>query len=135
DTPDGDDVFDRAPEEVVDVNLENRDFTELPAKLRRMTAIRKLSLEGTPIAELPQWICEFTKLEKLVLGKTALRALPDAICELPALRWVSCFRTKSLERLPDAIGRLPLQYLNLQHCGLVELPSTIGDLAIELLVN
>ena len=47
---------------------------------------------------------------------------------------MSCFRAKSLERLPAAIGRLPLRYLNLQHCGLVELPSSIADLALEELL-
>jgi uncharacterized protein (TIGR02996 family) len=131
DTPDRDDLFDREPSEVVDVNLEGRDFSVLPEKLRQMTRIKRLSLEGTPITELPPWICELQELAQLILGKTALRTLPDEICELPALRWLSCFSAKSLERLPAAIGRLPLTYLNLQYCGLVELPSSISDLALE----
>ena len=135
-TPDDDSVLDREPSEVIDVNLGNRDFTAVPEKLRAMTQIKKLSFENTPITELPPWIRELTNLEMLLLSKTALQTLPDELCELPKLRHLSCFGTKTLERLPERIGRMPqLRYLNLQYCGLVELPASIVDVAAPLQIN
>jgi uncharacterized protein (TIGR02996 family) len=133
-TPDGDNALDREPSEVIDLNLGDREFTVVPEKLRGMTLIKKLSFESTPITELPPWIGELTKLEMLILTKTALRTLPDELCDLPNLRHITCFGTKTLERLPERIGRMPqLRYLNLQYCGLVELPASIVELPIGAL--
>ena len=135
-TPDGDELFEHEPEQVTDINLRELKLTRVPDKLRRMTATTKLSFDNTPIAELPSWIAELRELVQLDISKTALRTLPDALCELPKLYWISCFGTKTLERLPERIGRLPLRYLNLQYCRLVELPASIGALEqmAELLV-
>jgi uncharacterized protein (TIGR02996 family) len=128
-TPDRDEVFDRSPEQVTDVNLAGRGLTAVPESLRRLTEVRRLHLENNPIEHLPAWIGELAKLEWLVLRETAIRELPEQIAELRALRRLSCFMAKSLERLPESLGRMTwLDDLDVRYCAIAELPASIGEL-------
>lgn len=128
--PDGDDVFDRPPDQVIHVNLAARNLTEVPAGLRRLKLAERIDLQDNPLERLPNWIGEFERLRWLTLTRSALRELPEQLGDLRALRHLSCFQSKSLEQIPHSIGRLTaLDDLDLRYCALGELPSSIGELA------
>jgi uncharacterized protein (TIGR02996 family) len=128
-TADRDDVFDRPPAQVTDVNLAGRGLTAVPDGLRRLTEVRRLHLEDNPIEQLPAWIGELTKLEWISLRGTALRELPEEIAELRALKRLSCFMAKSLTRLPESLGRMTwLDDLDLRYSAIEQLPASLGEL-------
>jgi uncharacterized protein (TIGR02996 family) len=127
--PDADDVFDRPPEQVTDVNLGGRKLTALPTGLRRLTEVRRLDLQSNPLEQLPAWIGALAKLEWISLSYSGLRELPEQIGELRVLRRLSCFKAKALEKLPTSLGTLSaLDDLDLRYCAIRELPESIGDL-------
>ena len=129
-TADKEDIFERPPEQVTDVNLAK--ITIVPEGLRRLTETRRLDLGGCAIESLPAWIGELSKLEWLTLDRTALRELPEAIGELQALQHLSCFHAEQLARLPLSLGRLrSLVTLDLRNCALRELPETFGELGLS----
>ena len=117
--PDGDDVFDRPPAEVPDLNLKGRKLTAVPEGLRRLTEVRVLQRQENPFDALPAWVGELTKLERLFLHETGIRALPEEIAKLRALKILSCFKAGSLARLPESLGTMTwLEDLDLRYCGL-----------------
>ena len=127
--PDGDDVFDRPPGEVPDVNLKGRKLSAVPEGLRRLTEVRRLQLQNNPFEALPAWIGELGKLERLFLHETGIRTLPEEIAQLRALKILSCFKAKSLVRLPESLGTMTwLEDLDLRYCAIEALPESIGGL-------
>ncbi|HET9957330.1 MAG TPA: leucine-rich repeat domain-containing protein [Polyangiaceae bacterium] len=129
--PDGDDVFDVAPEGVTDLNFSGRGLTSLPDGVRKLRYLRKLNLNDNKLTALPDWLGELTHLEELHIAGNSLKTLPASIGELHALTRIRA-QHNQLESLPETLGQLrALNTLDLSYNRLTALPESIGDL-VEL---
>ncbi|TWP53878.1 hypothetical protein FKR81_03740 [Lentzea tibetensis] len=94
-------------EEVVELDLADRNLREFPEQLFAFPNLGKLSLAGNDeIHQIPERIAELTALEELDLSGLALKRLPAAIGRLEGLR-VLDISGNPLRDLPDELGTSP----------------------------
>jgi small GTP-binding protein len=126
-----------------ELNLSDRDLTELPAEIGRLKRLISLDLSGNQLQSLPDEIGRLTNLQSLNLGpsRTAgqaqtvkasagnhLKQLPDAVGNLSALRFL-ILKGNRLESLGGFIGRFnDLQLLDISHNHLTALPKEFTQL-------
>ncbi|KAG5628100.1 hypothetical protein H5410_013318 [Solanum commersonii] len=106
--------------------------------MKQGTAI-KIMRSYTRITELPLSFFDHQPyLKKLHLdGMTNLASLPNSICMSKGLVKLSMFGCSKLESLPEEIGLLSLEILDLSYCNIIDggLPEDIGSLSSLKVLN
>jgi len=106
--------------------LRNLRLDEVPPGVARLRSLRTLSLAGNELREVPEWINDLPQLETLALNGNPLKRLPFRPGGVPRLRTLILSHAK-LGALPQAVARLPLQFLLATYCGLEQLPEGLGQ--------
>jgi internalin A len=122
-------LIDRAAREGwTEIDLRNRELTELPAEIGQLSQLDSLNLGWNELEVLPPEIGHLIRLRKLYLASNRLTVLP------PEIGWLTQLQTLSLggnelQHLPLEIRQLTqLQTLRLSGNDLTALPSKIGHL-------
>ena len=111
-----------------DLNLDNKQLTQLPIKILQLTRLYILSLANNQLTELPREIGQLVELTFLNLSGNLFTQLPIEIWKLTNLTYLN-LSNNQLTQLPRWIGNLTkLTYLNLSNNQLTQLPSDIGNL-------
>ena len=96
-------------------NLENRQLTEFPSKLLKMTHLQSLNLSGNFLTSLPSEISLLTELRELDISNNRLLTLPPAmgfLTNLKSLKYANnAFKTPPPEVLSKGSVKLVLGYL------------------------
>ena len=140
-----------------DLNLDNKQLTQLPIKILQLTRLYILSLANNQLTELPREIGQLVELTFLNLSGNLFTQLPIEIWKLTNLTYLN-LSNNQLTQLPSDIGNLtqlnclilrgnqltilPIEICNLtqiarlylQNNRLAQLPTGIGNLTqlIEL---
>ncbi len=109
------------------LNLTNCQLTRIPSSIRRCKNLKALNLEGNQIRHIPRWIMELDSLEEITLNYNQLKLTRTDICHLSKLKQI-IIGGNGFEKLPNNIGRLRCESLNLGKNKLHSLPQSFGRL-------
>lgn len=76
---------------------------------------------------LPKHIGKLARLGELQTNHTAIRYLPNSITALDSLRRINAIYS-NIMALPDSVGKLKLEALNLNGTPITRLPSSIFEM-------
>jgi len=110
------------------LSLTNCQLTRIPSSIRRCKHLKALNLEGNQIHHIPRWIMEFDSLEEITLNYNQLRLTKADIRHLSNVKQI-LIGGNGLEKLPNNIGRLHCESLNLGKNKLHSLPRSFGRLS------
>lgn len=85
----------------------------LPDSVFELTSLRFLKLTHNALTELSPRVAALTLLASLTLENNCLRELPSALAHAASLKFLSVNGNADLASLPDALGVLPLEFLEL----------------------
>ena len=112
---------------IVRLNLTNCQLTRIPKGIRQCKHLKALNLEGNKIRHIPRWIMELDSLEELTLNYNQLRLSRADIAHLSNVKQIM-MGGNGLEKLPNNIGRLQCECLNLGKNKLHSLPRSFSRL-------
>ncbi len=109
-------------EETTDIDMSNKDISEIPPEIGKFENLTSLNLSYNNIVELPDEICELKKLKTLLLLRNCLVKLPDNLYELESLLVLDvCYN--QITELPPNIEKLHnLKSFDISYCKLRVLP-------------
>lgn len=108
--------------------LDQNAIQELPAKIFRLTNLRKLTISENDIMRLPPMIANFSRLVELDISKNCIEEIPSNLqfCRSLSILDITC---NPLMRIPDAIVNISsLTHLYMNDVALPALPREIGNL-------
>jgi hypothetical protein len=109
-----------------DLDLSNRDITELPLEIGLAEGLKSLSVSGNRLRRLTAAIGMLTRLKELDIAENQLTGLPREIGNLRNLETLIA-NNNELAEIPGSIRHLgKLLSLDLEHNRLEELPMEIG---------
>ena len=109
------------------LSLTNCHLTRIPSSIRRCKHLKALNLEGNQIRHIPRWIMELDSLEEITLNYNQLRLTKADIRHLSKAKQI-VIGGNGFEKLPNNIGRLRCESLNLGKNKLHSLPPSFGQL-------
>ena len=109
------------------LSLTNCHLTRIPSSIRQCKHLKALNLEGNQIRHIPRWIMELDSLEEITLNYNQLRLNRADICHLSKVKQI-IIGGNGFEKLPNNIGRLRCESLNLGKNKLHSLPRSFGRL-------
>jgi len=109
------------------LNLTNCYLTRIPSSIRQCKHLKALNLEGNQIRHIPRWIMELDSLEEITLNYNQLRLTKADIRHLSKAKQI-IIGGNGFEKLPNNIGRLRCESLNLGKNKLHSLPLSFGQL-------
>ena len=109
------------------LNLTNCQLTRIPTSIRRCKHLRDLNLEGNNIRHIPRWIMELDSLEEISLNFNQLKLKRSDIRHLSKAKQI-LLGGNAIEKLPNNIGRLHCESLNLAKNKLHSLPRSFSKL-------
>lgn len=74
---------------ITELNLDNKQLTQLPEAIGKLTQLTELSLAHNKLTSLPKSICNLTQLTKLELSNNSINFLPESIYNLTKLNYLS----------------------------------------------
>jgi internalin A len=135
---------------LTEVSARGLQFTEIPPCIQRLGGLTEIDLSENAIQVLPDWLGDLAELIRLDVRANKLREIPDSIKDIFRLQRIQ-LGSNNIERLPDwlknavsltslyvssnelielpDLGRLQrLEYLEIESCGLEEVPSWVSSL-------
>ncbi|MBI4647828.1 MAG: leucine-rich repeat domain-containing protein [Bacteroidia bacterium] len=110
------------------LDLSNKDISEIPPEIEKLTQIEYLDLSYNRLEHLPENLFKLVNLKTLLLTRNELVELPPAICLLQLLETLDISNNK-LETFPAEIGKLEnLISLDASFNKLAELPMELTNL-------
>ena len=64
------------------LNLSNKNLTEIPPEIAQLTSLLKLNLSFNQIREIPEALVHLTSLQYLYLSNNQIREIPEALRSL-----------------------------------------------------
>ncbi|CAL1529436.1 unnamed protein product, partial [Lymnaea stagnalis] len=109
------------------VDLRYNQVTAFPVCLLDLSQLRRLYLDHNQLCHLPQDIDRLISLQTLSVGYNKITEICATLFNIIGLQTL-CFRGNSeLRSLPTSVRNLIcLQKLDLSHCNLRQIPTTIG---------
>ncbi len=121
-------IHNAAETQETDLDLSNRDLTELPPQLWQLTNLTGLYLDNNQLSTLPPELGQLTELTGLFLNDNQLSTLPPELGQLTNLTLLF-LSDNQLSTLPPELGQLTnLTELSLDNNQLSALPSELGQL-------
>jgi Leucine-rich repeat (LRR) protein len=115
-------------ENVIHLNLEENELSELPSNMRNLMKLQYFNISHNCLKVLSEDIGNIIMLQTLKLENNSLVDLPDSVCNLVNLRLL-CVANNSLGTLPNDIGRLlKLEKLDVSGNILEDLPGSMSQL-------
>lgn len=112
----------------IELDLSNKDITEIPEEIGELTSLKKLNLSYNNIIGIPDSICNLKNLEELYLLRNKLTKLPVAFGQLRKLK-VLDVSYNPIVKLPMQIGNCDnLEFLDASYCDLQSLPINLTNL-------
>lgn len=109
-------------------NRNGRQILEITEQIGSLNSLQMLEISDVLLLEIPETIGNLERLEKLGIYNTErLLSIPDSICDLPKLKVLEVVNN-SINKLPDRLGSLPLQALDLSNNPLTRLPDSFPEL-------
>lgn len=109
------------------LSLTNCQLNRIPSSIRRCKHLKALNLEGNQIRHIPRWILELDSLEEITLNYNQLKLTNADIRHLSKAKQI-IIGGNGFERLPNNIGQLRCESLNLGKNKLHSLPRSFGRL-------
>ena len=109
------------------LNLTSCHLTRIPTGIRRCKHLKALNLEGNQIRHIPRWIMDLDSLEEITLNYNQLKLTKADILHLSKAKQI-VIGGNGFEKLPDNIGQLRCESLNLGKNKLHSLPNSFGRL-------
>ena len=109
------------------LSLTNCNLTRIPSSIRRCKHLKDLNLEGNHIRHIPRWIMELDSLEEISLNFNQLKLNKSDIKRLSKAKKI-LLGGNNIMRLPQNIGRLHCENLNLAKNKLHSLPKSFANL-------
>ena len=109
------------------ITLTNNALTRIPSSIRRCKQLRSLNLEGNQIRHIPKWIMELDSLDDITLNFNQLKLSRSDIRHLSKVKQI-IIGGNSIEKLPNNIGRLHCESMNLGKNKLRALPKSFANL-------
>ena len=108
--------------------LRNNEITEIPEAITKLTNLTYLNLNGNQITEIPEAIAKLTNLIVLDLSNNQITEIPEALAQLTNLTELVLNANKITE-IPEAISKLTnLTTLYLSRNKIIEIPEAISKL-------
>jgi Leucine-rich repeat (LRR) protein len=106
----------------------NPELTNLPAALKKLTALKTLDVSDCGLTDLPPFLTEFVELQSLDVSGNRLSLLPSFLGALKTLRVLE-FRENQIAQVPEVLFELgELRELRLEAGSVTELPEAVGKL-------
>lgn len=109
------------------LNLTNCNLTRIPPGIRRCKQLNALNLEDNEIRHIPRWIAELDSLEEINLNFNKLRLNRSDIRHLSKVKQI-IIGGNGIKKLPNNIGRLHCESMNLAKNKLHSLPKSFAQL-------
>ncbi|KAI8138278.1 hypothetical protein BJV82DRAFT_631712 [Fennellomyces sp. T-0311] len=117
---------------LISLNVSSNLLPVIPAVLFNMSQLQILDLSENRITDIPHLLpAVLPNLVQLQLFGNLLSSLPDTISEwtqMRCLRLGSEFRGNRLTELPQTLGQMPLEELDISHNRLRHLPNSLSTL-------
>ena len=109
------------------LSLTNCGLDRIPSSIKRCKHLKRLKLEGNQIKHLPRWLSSLDSLEEINLNCNKLNLKRRDICRLSKVEDV-LLAGNGIKKLPDNIGRLHCESLNLSKNQISTLPKSFAKL-------
>ena len=109
------------------LNLTNCKLTRIPSGIRCCKHLNALNLEGNKIRHIPRWIMELDSLEEINLNFNKLKLNRSDIRHLSKVKQI-IIGGNDIEKLPNNIGRLHCESMNVGKNKLHSLPKSFAKL-------
>ncbi len=124
-----------SPANVTYLSVYNRQLTQLPPSLGKLTYLQKLNVSHNQLEGLPLELQGLHCLEDLNLSRNFLREIPPVLWQLPTLKHLD-LRNNYIQTIPHQIAALKeLTHLNLKANPLTKLPENLGELTNIRMIN
>jgi internalin A len=122
-------LIDQAAEENWrELDLSDRELTELPSEIGQLTNLRMLDLSRNQVTQIPEAIGQLSGLMTLNLSRNQVTQIPEAIGQLSSLLALYLWGNQ-VTQIPEAIGQLSsLTTFNLSSNQVTQIPEAIGQL-------
>jgi Leucine-rich repeat (LRR) protein len=115
----------RERKKVLSIDVANKEFKRIPAKLSRLDKIVSFNLLGNRIEKFPKVLSKLETLDEISLSSNRLKYVGSEIGKLKNLR-ILILNFNQLTELPKEIGKLEnLMYLEIGNNKLTTLPEEI----------
>ncbi|MBD3350629.1 MAG: hypothetical protein GF364_03990 [Candidatus Lokiarchaeota archaeon] len=104
-------------DEIVGINLNYCDLTEIPNEIRKLRSLEYLSLAFNEIKEIPDWVNELESLVTFVLTGNKIKRLPRNIGKIESLE-VFHILQNPIDRLPMSFRRYADIYSQFRELGI-----------------
>ena len=109
------------------ISLINNELKYIPTSIRRCKHLRSLNLEGNQIRHIPKWIMQLDSLEEITLNFNQLKLNRADIRHLSKVKQI-IIGGNNIEKLPNNMGRLHCESINLAKNKLTKLPQSFSRL-------
>lgn len=116
------------------LNLENKQLTEIPDSIDKLTKLCDLILDDNKLTKLPESICNLVNLQELYLYNNQITCIPDSIDNLVNLLILD-LGNNCLTSIPKSIGNLfNLRELYLHDNQLTHIPVEMLKIKKSLMI-
>ena len=112
---------------IEDLNLAYNQLDRIPSSIRHCKHLKSLNLEGNQIRHIPRWLLELDSLEDITLNFNQLKLRKSDIRHLAKVEQI-LLAGNGMERLPNNIGKLRCENMNLAKNKLKTLPKSFAQL-------
>ena len=109
------------------LSLTNSGLDRIPSSIKRCKHLQRLNLEGNQIKHIPRWISSLDSLEEINLNFNKLNLKRRDIRRLAKVEDV-LLAGNGIKKLPDNVGVLHCESLNLSKNQLSALPKSFAEL-------
>ncbi len=109
------------------LSLTNCGLDRIPSSIKRCKHLRRLNLEGNQIKHIPRWLSSLDSLEEINLNFNKLNLKRRDIRRLSKIEDV-LLAGNGIKKLPDNVGVLRCESLNLSKNQLSTLPKSFAEM-------
>ena len=109
------------------LSLTNAGLDRIPSSIKRCKHLKRLNLEGNQIKHIPRWLTSLDSLEEINLNFNKLNLKKRDIRRLLKVEDV-LLAGNGLKKLPDNVGVLRCESLNLSKNQLCSLPKSFAEM-------
>lgn len=109
------------------LSLTNAGLDRIPSSVKRCKHLKRLNLEGNQIKHIPRWLTSLDSLEEINLNFNKLNLKKRDIRRLAKVEDV-LLAGNGIKKLPDNVGMLRCESLNLSKNQLSSVPKSFAEL-------